>query len=339
MSVDGRVSLSIVDSIHAFASQTHYSLPVRRPYLAHQIQSINGRNTWPSITDTSSTLHYRTPPKSSFTTTATTMDKTFIHAITHTPTPLLGCSITLPSLSIAKIVARSGFSWTLIDMEHSPQSPEHVMNVVHAVVGASGGSCFPLIRVPSHGLEWIKWATDSGAQGVIVPMVDTAEQMKQIVDAALYPPKGNRSWGPNNAVFGQLDSGFGTTEYLGMAREGGVAVIPMIESKKGVENVEEILAVEGVSAVFIGPQDLRMSLGLKAGRSGEEREFEEALDKVVKAAERNGLPVGSIGVGGELAVARARQGMKFLLCGLDRAGFVAGITGQLKGVKEALDKL
>jgi 4-hydroxy-2-oxoheptanedioate aldolase len=264
------------------------------------------------------------------------MEKTFISAIKAAKFPLLGCSITLTSLSTAKIIARAGFQWALIDMEHSPMSPELAMNIVHAVVAASGGTCFPLIRIPAHSNEWIKWALDSGASGIIIPMVDTAAQMRTILDCALYPPRGNRSWGPNNAVYASLDPTFTPAGYLELAREGGVAIIPMIESKMGLQNVEEILGVEGVSAAFIGPQDLRMSLGLASGRSGSEPEFEQAMSSIVEAAKESNLPVGSIGVGAQVASARGKLGMSFLLCGLDRAGFTAGITEQLKTVQEAL---
>ena len=136
---------------------------------------------------------------------------------------------------------------------------------------ASAGRCLPIIRVPSHDVSYIKWALDSGAAGIIIPMVNTAAEMKAIVDRAVYPPVGSRSFGPFNAPFASLDPRDGFAEYYQRAREGGVAVLPIIESSEGVRNCEEILATEGVTGCFIGPYDLRLSLGVPGGIDGPEQ--------------------------------------------------------------------
>ena len=264
------------------------------------------------------------------------MPQSFLSAIAAAEKPLLGCSVTISSLMTAKIIARAGFQWVLIEMEHSPNSPEMVTNMVHAIVAASGGSCLPIIRIPSHGVEWIKWALDSGAAGIIIPMVNNADEMRAIAKRALYPPLGERSFGPANAAYASTDSTFTAATYFQEAKQGRVAVIPMIESREGVENVEEILAVEGVNAAFVGPQDLRLSLGLPSGRDGNEPEFQAAFEAIMNAGAKLNIPIGSIGVGAETAKYRASLGMKFLLCGLDRQGFTNGITKMLSTAEEAL---
>jgi 2-keto-3-deoxy-L-rhamnonate aldolase RhmA len=270
--------------------------------------------------------------------TARSMPDTFISSVTAAEKPLLGCSITIGSLTTAKIIARAGYQWVLIEMEHSPNSPEMVTNMVHAVVAASGGTCFPIIRIPSHGVEWIKWALDSGAAGIIIPMVNTAAEMKEIAKRALYPPIGERSFGPANAAYASIDAKFTPAAYLQQAQAGGIAIIPMIESKEGLGNVEEILAVQGVNAAFIGPQDLRLSLQLPSGRDGNEPEFQAALQKIMLAGKKLKIPVGSIGVGADVAKFRSELGMKFLLCGLDRQGFTNGIAQMLNSVQQMLDE-
>lgn len=108
---------------------------------------------------------------------------------------IIGAAVSVGSTLCAQVVARAGFDWTLIDMEHAPTSPREATNITHAVVAASGGSCLPIIRTPSHGVEWIKWALDSGARGVIIPMVTSAKECEDIIQRAVYPPLGQRSLG------------------------------------------------------------------------------------------------------------------------------------------------
>ena len=81
----------------------------------------------------------------------------------------------------AKLAARAGFQWIIIDMEHWPFTPEQATQLVHAVIAAFQGACSPLIRVPSHGTEWIKWTLDSGTAGTIVPVVHNAAEMEDII--------------------------------------------------------------------------------------------------------------------------------------------------------------
>lgn len=83
----------------------------------------------------------------------------------------------------------------------------------HAVLAASQGACLPIIRVPSHGVEWIKWALGSGAAGIVIPIVNTTEEMRAVINKALYPRHGSRSWGPFHAPFGSLDFKVGFSEY------------------------------------------------------------------------------------------------------------------------------
>ncbi len=204
--------------------------------------------------------------------------------------PRLGIFITFNTEYAAQLTSSSGYDFVIIDMEHTPVSALEATHLVHAVGAASKGTCAPLVRVPSHGVEWIKWGLDSGAAGIIVPMVNSGDEAKQIVQKACYPPLGQRSFGPMHAPFAHPDTDRTPGEYFAKTAK-GVAIFPMIESAKGVQNAEQILGTEGISGVFIGPFDLRVSLGLPGG-DGSESAFEEALKTIVAAAKKLNKPVG-----------------------------------------------
>ncbi|KIW92527.1 uncharacterized protein Z519_06374 [Cladophialophora bantiana CBS 173.52] len=204
--------------------------------------------------------------------------------------PLVGTFVTLTSPLSAAIVGAAGYDCVIIDMEHVPTSALEATHIVHTMGSASKGTCMPLVRVPSHGVEWIKWGLDSGAAGIVVPMVNTPEEARQIVQRARYPPLGQRSYGPAYAPFADPASDRSASQYFNSTAQ-GLAVLPMIESATGVENADAILATEGVSGAFVGPFDLRCSLGLPGG-DGKEDRFLDALKRIAAAAKNAGKPVG-----------------------------------------------
>ncbi len=263
------------------------------------------------------------------------MKVTFASRLAASDKPLLGCVVTLSPYLAVKMVARAGFDWVMIDMEHAPYTAEQASNMVHAVVGASAGRCLPLIRVPSHGVEWIKWAMDSGAAGIIVPMVETAAQMQEIITAARYPPRGARSFGPAYAAYGDIDPDATRMTYFAAASRAEIAILPMIESAAGVEQVHEILSVDGVSGVFVGPQDLRLSLGLSPG-DGQEPNFVDALTKITTVAKSLNKPIGSMGMESEQVRDRAESGMQFLLCSIDAFALRSGLADDLRTARAGL---
>lgn len=251
--------------------------------------------------------------------------------------PILGGAISIGSVLCAQIVARSGFDWVLIDMEHAPTSPREATNLTHAVVAASAGECVPIIRTPSHGVEWIKWALDSGAGGIIIPMVTSAKETEEIIQRGIYPPVGKRSFGPFLAPYADTDNSSDVAKYLSK-RVKDLAIMPMIESVEGVEMAEEILSVKGVTGCFIGPYDLRQSLGLSGG-DGEEPQFIEALEKVLRIGKRLGLNIGTVAGTEAAAKRKTEMGFAFLLTGQDPNFLAAGAKASWqqadKGVKAA----
>src|ERR1700761_2964853 len=121
---------------------------------------------------------------------------TFLALAKTNGTPLLGCTLGFGTPTSAQLLSRVGYHYLLIDMEHNPLSSREASLLTHAIVSASGGRCKPIIRVPSHGVEWIKWALDCGSSGILIPMVQSAQEMERIVQMAVYPPRGQRSFGP-----------------------------------------------------------------------------------------------------------------------------------------------
>lgn len=217
------------------------------------------------------------------------MKRTFLASVREQKC-LLGSFLTFNTPYAAQILARCGFDWLMIDMEHSPLSAQEVTNMVHATVSSSQGSCMPIIRVPSHGVEWIKWALDSGADGIIVPMVNNKKEMDLIIKRAIYPPGGARSSGPFRTAFADLDPTATMAKYRTNTVNNSV-ILPMIESVEGVENAEAIMTTPGVDGVFIGPVDLRSSMGYD-GPDGDEEKYIQALKKILELGKRLDKPIG-----------------------------------------------
>ncbi len=107
--------------------------------------------------------------------------------------PVLGAWLSLPSVPSARIMARLGFDWLVVDMEHSAQNPVLMADMVATI--ADAGTCAPIVRIPGNSVEWFKWALDAGAWGIVVPMVNTREEAQRVVEYAKYPPPGSRSIG------------------------------------------------------------------------------------------------------------------------------------------------
>lgn len=272
--------------------------------------------------------------------------KTFVGKVRSQKSPLVGTILTIPSIAVAQLVGQSDSDVIMIDMEHAPQPMEVVTQMVHAYAAASRGRGFPLIRIPSHGVEWIKWALDSGSAGIIVPMVNDVGEMKTITDRALYPPYGRRSFGPIAAPYAHPEgpkAEGGQAGYFERARNGSIALLPMIESKDGLKNVEAIVSLDEVSGVLVGPADLRLSLGLPVGIDGPEPDFVDALKKIVGAAKKHGKVVGIVALGEDAIRKRAAEGFEYILSAFDAGSLMSGLATELitarRGVEAGMAKL
>lgn len=224
--------------------------------------------------------------------------------------PTFGTWLSLGNLHAARVLARSGWDWLTLDMEHSAFDWSHAA-VIFAAVADAG--CVPLVRVPEGDHYCIKRALDAGAWGIVVPMVDTVEQARTAIAAAKYPPLGNRSVGGG---MHSLNFAASTGEYYERAND-EVLVVLQTESPRGVENAEAIYRLPGCDAVFIGPVDLRFNMRTPDGRKPTDEEHEALVQRVIEAGRRTGTPTGIHSMSPEDALRRAGQGMQFLAVGSD----------------------
>lgn len=182
-------------------------------------------------------------------------------------------------------MARTGFPWLTVDLEHSPINWKTAA-LMFAAIADSG--CVPLARVPRGDHDLIKRALDGGAMGIVVPMVNTVEEARTAIAAARYPPAGNRSIGGSLPA---LNFGATAGEYYERAND-EVLVILQTESPLGIRNAPEIYALPGVDAIFVGPNDLFWQMKSADGTPPTQQEFDAALGEVLQAGKNAGTPVG-----------------------------------------------
>ena len=219
--------------------------------------------------------------------------------------PQIGTWLSLPSVFSARLMARVGFPWLTVDLEHSPTNWE-TASLMFAAIADAG--CVPLARVPRGDHDLIKRVLDGGAMGIVVPMVDTVEQAKTAIAAAKYPPTGNRSIGGTiPALNYQATAG----EYYDRANDETIVVL-QTESPEGIANADEIYSLPGVDAIFVGPNDLSWQMKAADGTPPTPDEFEAALQKVLSAGKKSGTPVGMHTRSVEEVEQRVSEGWQFL---------------------------
>ncbi|HLJ09926.1 MAG TPA: aldolase/citrate lyase family protein [Planctomycetaceae bacterium] len=222
--------------------------------------------------------------------------------------PQIGTWLSLGSMYATRVLARVGFSWMTVDMEHSPIGIEQAANLFGVIAEAG---CVPIARVPRGTHENIKRILDSGAWGVVVPMVNTVEEAKTAIAAAKYPPIGNRSIGGGlHAINFDATTG----EYYSRADD-EILVVLQTESPQGVENAEAIYSLPGVDAIFVGPNDLSRQMRTPAGVDPTPDELEAMLQRVLAIGKKTGTPVGLHVLTIEDAKKRIEQGWQFIAIG------------------------
>lgn len=193
----------------------------------------------------------------------------------------VGSWMQIPNTSIAEIMGQAGYDWVALDLEHGSISIHQLPDLFRAL---ELGGTLPLVRVAEGHPKDCKQALDAGAGGVIIPMVESAEQLKTICDACRWPPAGRRGVGFSRAnLFGEYFEDYAEEAQTPL-------IIAMIEHVKAVENLKEILAVEGVDAIFIGPYDLSASMNITG--KFELPEFKEKLNYIHNCAMEAGVACG-----------------------------------------------
>lgn len=199
--------------------------------------------------------------------------------------PQVGTWLSFGDVFTARLMARVGFPWLTVDLEHSPIDWQ-TASLMFATIADSG--CVPLARVPRGDHDLIKRVLDGGAMGIVVPMVNTVEEAKTAIAAAKYPPTGNRSIGGSIPA---LNYSATAGEYYQQAND-QTLVILQTESPEGVDNAEEIYRLPGVDAIFVGPNDLYWQMKAEDGSDPTPEDFEAMLQRILAAGKKTGTPVG-----------------------------------------------
>ncbi|KAJ6567678.1 Pyruvate/Phosphoenolpyruvate kinase-like domain-containing protein [Mycena vulgaris] len=245
---------------------------------------------------------------------------------------VIGTSLSYPSVHIAKTVAITGADWCWIDAEHVAWSPTLLVECIQVIIHESGGKMIPVVRVPSKtAFDYMAWCLDAGAGGIIVPHLETVEEMKEVIATCRFPPIGHRSFPPFTFLPGVTDATPEGESVFSLANK-HVAIIPQIESRLGIKNLEAIMKMEEISAFMIGAGDLRLEMGLPLGMTGDEPEFVAAVEKATKVGKERNIPLLGVAVGPEMVKMRIDQGFRVLACCLDFHTFAYGM---IKNVAEA----
>jgi 2-keto-3-deoxy-L-rhamnonate aldolase RhmA len=220
--------------------------------------------------------------------------------------PMIGTLLTVASPEVAEALALLGFDWIFIDLEHGSLSIKDAQTAIQAVANRS----FTLVRVPDGTPENIKRVLDTGCSGIIVPMVSSESYARKIVALAKYPPLGERSVGLGRA------QGYGLrfSEYLSSAND-QTAVIVQIEHRDAIASVDQILAVPGIDAVFVGPYDLSNSMGLVGQVS--HPDVVAVIDKVRAACARTNSAMGIFCSNADQARNEIGAGVRMVAVGTD----------------------
>lgn len=222
----------------------------------------------------------------------------------------VGTWLSAGDVFLTRLLARVGFPWLTVDLEHSPFDWSHAATLFAAIADAG---CVPLARVPKGSHDYIKRVLDAGAMGIIAPMVNTVEEARSIIAAAKYPPVGNRSIGGGMHL---LNFEATAGDYFANANN-EILVVLQTESPQGVENADEIYCLPGIDAIFVGPNDLTCQMRDADGNDPSPEAFEAMLGRVLEAGKRAGVPVGLHTSSPEVANKRIAEGWQFVAIGSD----------------------
>jgi 2-dehydro-3-deoxyglucarate aldolase len=243
---------------------------------------------------------------------------------------LVGSWIQIANATSAEILAHAGFDWIGIDMEHTDIDMGSLAPIMR---GMYGRGAEPIVRVEGNDVVQIRKALDLGAAGVLIPLIGSAEEARKAVSAAKYPPVGVRGY-----CFSRMNNwGVDFSEYADRAND-DVAVIVMIETKSGVEQIDEIISVDGVDGVFIGPYDMSGSYGVPGQTDGPV--VAKACSRVIESCRNAGKSVGLhvVKPTASAVAAAVDAGYNLVCLGADVVFLTRGATEALRALTERTAK-
>ncbi|CUJ83206.1 2-keto-3-deoxy-L-rhamnonate aldolase [Shimia thalassica] len=231
----------------------------------------------------------------------------------------IGLWVVASEASVTEMIGTAGFDWLVLDGEHAPND---IRSLRDSLMALNGSDSHPVVRIPIGETWMVKQVLDAGAQTVLVPMVDTAEQARDMALAMRYPPLGVRGMGATGARasrFGEI------TDYVATAND-EVCLLVQAESRAAIANLDDILTVEGVDGVFIGPADLSADMGFPGAASAPE--VQEVITDAIKRITSSGKAAGILTQSLDDAKTYLELGATFVAVGIDMVMY-AKVTRQL----------
>ena len=237
---------------------------------------------------------------------------------------VIGTFVKMTDPSSVEIMGMAGFDFFVMDNEHVAMDKSTVTNMLRA---SDISGIVPLIRIRENTAVEIMQALDAGALGVQVPNVDTYEEAKLAVESSRYAPLGNRGFAPTHRA---AEYGFqNKLEYLKMANEEILTVIHC-ETATSLANLDEILTLEELDAVFIGPMDLSQSLGADVIGRDDHPKLQEAINQIIEKVIKSGKAVGTVAANPDAAKKLIEKGVRYILISADQ-GMISSAAKKIVG--------
>ncbi len=243
--------------------------------------------------------------------------------------PAVGTWLSLGNIIAARFLARAGFAWLTVDIEHSLVGWE---TATHMFASIADAGCTALARVPSNRHDHIKRVLDNGGHGIVVPMVNSRHEAEQAVAACLYPPFGNRSVGGSVHA---LNFGTNANDYYAHANQ-EVLIVLQCEHIQAVETADEIFSVPGIDAIFVGPHDLAASMRGQDGSPPSAEATRQAMKHILNTCKKHQVAAGLHCATPEEVLQRIDEGWQFIAIGSELRmllGAAADIVQKLGAAK------
>lgn len=234
--------------------------------------------------------------------------------------------LAIPSILSVDAVARAGWTTLTVDLQHGTADYASMLTMLPAIEAAG---VTPMVRVPWNEPSIVMRALDAGVMGVICPMIETPDDARAFVRACQYPPAGNRSFGPVRA---RLVHGDGYPD----AANDAVVPIAMIETRSALDHVDEIAAIPGMGALYIGPSDLSSNLGFKPGFDRTEPEMLAHIARIREAAHAAGIKACLHCASPAYAAAKVKEGFDLVTIGSDARFAEAGAKAAVSAFRDAV---
>jgi 2-dehydro-3-deoxyglucarate aldolase len=238
----------------------------------------------------------------------------------------LGMEINTGNPSLIEILAYTGFDFCMLDMEHARVNPE---NMEHCIRAGEASGITVIVRVTENNPSLIRQAKEAGAQGVVIPHIETAQDARKAVESLRFPPDGKCGFGPSRAEM------YGAFKEYKQYSNDNTMLVPLLEDQNGIDNAEEILAElkPGVDAIGVGQGDLRASLLTKSGEIIDETYVPKAFAKVLALSKKAGIPMMNMALTPEALKPNIEQGVKILLGSIDWVVFYRACQDFVRAMK------